>query len=160
MKGAVSVNGENRNENLSESRPDLSAMEAALAELRPRREVRFADDVKARMKEALSGDRATSPSESRTATVRIPLTQYVRIAQFNAAAGGLLAGLLLGAVLGGAGVFLAMSGLESQAKQAVGARYAAASRVARRVLEADASLTPLERAFLEELGPETRDGKK
>jgi hypothetical protein len=41
------------NENLSESRPEISAVEAALAQLRPRREARFADEVKSRMKDAL-----------------------------------------------------------------------------------------------------------
>jgi hypothetical protein len=156
------VSGENKNksEDLSEARPELSAVEAALAELRPRREPRFADDLKARIKATLSGDPVASPSDSQTATVKIPLTRYIRIAQFNAAVGGLLAGLFLGAIFGGAGVFLAMSRFESQPKQPVGSPHAAASPFARRLLEVDGSLSPLERALLEELSTETRDGKK
>lgn len=154
------MSGENKNENLLESRPDLSAMEAALAELRPRREVRFADEVKGRIKAALASDPAASPTECQTATVKIPLTQYIRIAQFNAAAGGLLAGLFLGAIFGGLGVFFAISRFASQPQQPVRVPYAAASPFARRLLEADASLTPLERALLEDLGTETDDGNK
>jgi hypothetical protein len=154
------VSGENKNENLLESRPDLSAMEAALAELRPRREARFADELKGRMKAALAGDSTASPSESQTTTIKIPLTQYIRIAQFNAAAGGLLAGLFLGALLGGAGVFLAMSRFASPPPQPVQAPYAARSPFVRRLLEADASLTPLQRALLKELYPETTGDNK
>ena len=149
------MNGEHRNENLSESRPGLSAMEAALAELRPRREPKFADDVKGRIKAALSSDPAASPSESQIATVKIPLTRYIRIAQFNAAVGGLLTGLFLGTILGGAGTFFAMRQLASEPKQPVRSPAAATLPFARRWLEVDGSLTPLERALLEELSRET-----
>jgi hypothetical protein len=160
VKEVANVSGDNKNENLLESRPDLSAMEAALAELRPRREARFADELKSRMKPALAGDSAASPPESQTTTVRIPLTQYIRIAQLNAAAGGLLAGLFLGAIFGGAGVFLAMSRFATQPQQPAQPSYAAASPFARRLLEADASLTPLERSLLKELYPETNDNNR
>jgi hypothetical protein len=149
------VSGEYRNENLSESRPELSAMEAALAELRPRREPKFADDVKGQIKAALSSDPAASPSESQTATVKIPLTRYIRIAQFNAAVGGLLAGLFVGTILGGAGVFYAMRPFASELKQPVRSPAAATWPFARRLLDVDGSLTPLERALLEELSRET-----
>ena len=145
------MNGEHRNENLSESRPELSAMEAALAELRPRREPGVADDVKARIKAVLSSDPAASPSESQIATVKIPLTRYIRIAQFNAAVGGFLAGLCLGTILGGAGAFFAMRQLASEPKQPVRSPAAATLPFARRLLEVDGSLTPLERALVEEL---------
>ena len=57
------------------------------------------------MKAALAGDSTISPSESQTTTVKIPLTQYIRIAQFNAAAGGLLVGLFLARSLAGRGSF-------------------------------------------------------
>lgn len=154
------MSGEDKNENLLESRPDLSAMEAALAELRPRREARFADELKGRIKAALAGDSTASPSASRTTTVKIPLTQYIRIAQFNAAAGGLLAGLFLGVLLGGTGVFFAMSRFASPPQRPMPAPYAAVSPFARRLLEADASLTPLERALLRELYPETNDNNR
>jgi hypothetical protein len=153
------VNGENNHqgENLSESQPELSAMEAALAELRPHREPRFADDVKARIRDALSGNPADPPTVGQAATVKIPLTHYIRIAQFNAAAGGLLAGLFLGTILGGVGVYFAMSRFAPEAKQPRRPTYAAASPFARRLLEADASLTPLERALLEEIDREPHD---
>ncbi len=123
------MNSENEHENLSESRPEISAVEAALAQLRPRREARFADEVKSRMKDALSDE---------TPTVKIPLTHYIRIAQFNAAVGGLLAGLFLGVVLGGAGVYFAMSRVEPEPTRPAPSPYA--------------SLSALERALLEELG--------
>jgi hypothetical protein len=160
VKEAANVSGENKNDNALESQPEFSAMEAALAELRPRREARFADELKGRMKAALAGDSTASPSKSRTTTIKVPLTQYIRIAQFNAAAGGLLAGLFLGALLGGAGVFFAMSRFAFPPQQPVPASYAAASPFARRLLEADASLTPLERALLRELSPETSGDNK
>ena len=149
------MNGEHTNENLSESRPELSAMEAALAELRPRREPKFADDVKGRIKAALSSDPAAAPSESQTATVKIPLNRYIRIAQFNAAVGGLLAGLFLGAILGGAGAFFTMRQFASEPKQSVRSPAAATLPFARRLLEVDGSLTPLERALLQQLSRET-----
>ena len=154
------MNGEHRNENLSDSRPELSAMEAALAELRPRREPRFADDVKARIKATLSSDPAAAPSESQTATVKIPLNRYIRIAQFNAAVGGLVAGLFLGTILGAAGVLVALRQFASEPRQPVRSPAAATSPFARRLLEVDGSLSPLERVLLEELSTETRDGKK
>ena len=151
------MNGENKNEDVSENRPELSAMEAALAELRPRRETRFAADVKRRIEDALSGDPAPL-SQGETTTVKISLTRYIRIAQFNAAAGGLLAGLLLGVLLGGAGVYLAMNSQDSEPKPPVRLRFSASSPFARRLLQVDASLTPLERALLEEFDKETRHG--
>ncbi len=99
------MNRENDHENLSKIRPEISAVEAALAQLRPRREARFADEVKSRMKDALSDE---------APTVKIPLTHYIRIAQFNAAVGGLMVGLLLGVVLGASGVFFVMGQIEPE----------------------------------------------
>jgi predicted lipid-binding transport protein (Tim44 family) len=97
-------------EDLSPGCPEISAIEASLAQLRPRHQPRFADQVKNRMQDMLSG--RTQPIGNVTATVRVPLTHYIRIARFQAAAGGLLVGLFLGMVLGGAGVFWALSGFE------------------------------------------------
>ena len=146
------------NENLSESRPEISAVEAALAQLRPRREARFADDVKIRMKDALS-DKTPAP-EDVTATVKIPLTHYIRIAQFNAAAGGLLAGLFLGVLLGGSGVFFVLSRFETAPSQPAQSSDAARLPYVQMLLENEASLTPLERALLDQLDRETRHGRR
>ena len=151
------MNRENER-SLSESRPEISAVEAALAQLRPRREARFADEVKSRMKDALSDK--TPASEDVTATVKIPLTHYIRIAQFNAAAGGLLAGLFLGVLLGGAGVFFALSRFDTEQSQPVQSPYAARSPYVRMLLENDASLTPLERALLDQLDKEPSHGRR
>ena len=141
-------------ENLSESRSEISAVEAALAQLRPRREARFADELKSRLKEAMSGK--TPASGHLTATVKIPLTHYIRIAQFNAAVGGLLAGLVLGVLLGGSGVFLALSRFE--ARPTPPTAYPARSFYA--CLENDPSLTPEERALLDQLDKESRHGRR
>ncbi len=145
-------------EDLSESRPEISAVEASLAQLRPRREARFADEVKSRIKDALSDK--TAAAENVTATVKIPLTHYIRIAQFNAAAGGLLAGLVLGVLLGGSGVLFALSRFETRQSQPAQARYFASSPYVRMLLESDASLTPLERALLDELDKEPSHGRR
>jgi hypothetical protein len=152
------VDRENDNESLSESRPEISAVEAALAQLRPRREARFADEVKNQIKDALSDK--TPPPDNVTATVRIPLTHYIRIAQFNAAAAGLLAGLLLGAVLGGLGVFFALGRFETERSRPVHAPYDARSQYVRMLLENDASLTPPERALFDELDKEPSHGRR
>jgi len=149
---------DHQNENLSESHPEISAIEAALAQLRPRREARFADEVKSRLKDALS-DKTRAP-ETVTATVKIPLTHYIRIAQFNAAAGGLLVGLFLGILLGGSGVFFALSQFETEQSQPVQWSYAARWPYARMLLENDASLTPLERALFDELDKEPAHGRR
>ena len=138
------------NENLSESRPVVSAVEASLAQLRPRREARFADEVKNRIKDSLADK--TPASENVTATVKIPLTHYIRIAQFNAAAGGLLAGLFLGVLLGGSGVYFALDRFDTEQSQPVQSSRAVRSSYARMLLENDAPLTPLEQALLDELG--------
>jgi hypothetical protein len=137
------------NEDLSQSRPEISAVEASLAQLRPRRDGRFVDEVKSLMKDALSDK--TPVSENVTAMVKIPLTYYIRIAQFNAAAGGLLAGLFIGVLLGSAGAYFVMSRWESNPTQPAQASYAASSPHVRRLLEYDASLTPLEQALLDKL---------
>ena len=68
--------------------------------------------MKSQLKDALSDK--TPASENVTATVKIPLTHYIRIAQFNAAAGGLLAGLFLGVLLGGSGVFFVLSRFDTE----------------------------------------------
>ena len=150
------MNGEN--ENLSESRPEISAVEAALAQLRPRREARFADEVKGRLKEALSG-KTPAPGDV-TTTVRIPLTHYIRIAQFNAAAGGLLVGFLLGLLLGAAGVYFALGRFPAKQSQPAQATYAPTFPYVRMLLEHDASLTPLERALLDQLDKESNHGRR
>jgi len=152
------VDRENDNESLSESRPEISAVEAALGELRPRREARFADEVKSRMKDALS--HKTSAAEDVTATVRIPLTHYIRIAQFNAAAGGLLAGLFLGVLLGGSGVFFALGRFDTEQSHPGQAPYDARSQYVRMLLENGASLTALERASVDELDKEPGHGRR
>ncbi len=149
---------DDESQNLSESRAEISAVEAALAQLRPRREARFADEVKSRVKDALS-DKPPA-SEEVTATVKIPLTHYIRIAQFNAAAGGLLAGLLLGVLLGGSGVLLALGRFDTGFARAVQSPHAARSPYVRALLENGASLTSLERALLDELDKEPRRGRK
>ena len=146
------------NENLSESRPEISAVEAALAQLQPRREARFADEVKSRMKDALA-DKTPAP-ENVTATVRIPLTQYIRIAQFNAAAAGLFVGLFLGGLLGGSGVFFALSRFDTERSQPVYASYDARSQYVRMLLDSGASPTPLERALFDELDKEPSHGRR
>ena len=138
-------------ENLSESRPEIAAVEAELAQLRPRRAARFADEVKGRIKDALSDK--TSASGNAT-TVRIPLKHYIRIAQFNAAAGGLLVGCILGALLGGMGVYFALGRFRTNEPQPVQATYPARLPYARMLLEHDAVLTPLEQAFLDQLDKE------
>jgi hypothetical protein len=152
------VSRENENESLSQSRPEISAVEAALAQLRPRREARFADEVKGRLKEALSGK--TPSSEEVTTTVRIPLTHYIRIAQFNAAAGGLLVGFLLGVLLGAAGVYFALGQFATRPSQPPQSTHTARSPYVRMLLEHDASLTPLERALLDQLDQESHHGRR
>lgn len=102
----------------------------------------------------------TPVPENVTAMVKIPLTYYIRIAQFNAAAGGLLVGLFIGVLLGGAGVYFVMSRWESNSTQPVQAIYAARSLHVRRLLENDASLTPLEQALLDQFDREPRHGRK
>ena len=87
---------------------EVSAVEAALAQLRPRRDGRFADQVKNQMVAQLRGEQAGSMA---TATVRVPLTHYIRIARFNAAMGGLVIGLLCGILLGGAGMYFLLDRL-------------------------------------------------
>ena len=145
------------NKNISENSPEVSAIEAQLAQLRPRREARFTDEVKCRMKDALTGE----TSDAQTAMVKIPLTHYIRIAQFNAAAGGLFAGLFIGLLLGALGVFFAMSRSDSGSPRPGPSPYAASSPYARLLLENDASLTPLERALLDELDiKEPNNGRK
>lgn len=143
------------NENLSATGPEISRIEAELAQLRPRREARFADKVKNRMRDALS-DAQVSPEA--TATVKIPLTHYIRIAQFNAAVGGLLAGLLLGIVLGGSAVLFAVSRLQAQPVQP--ARFDARSPYVELLAENGGSLTPLERTLLDQLDKETSHGRE
>ena len=146
------------NEELSQSSPEISAVEAALAQLRPRREARFADEVKSQIRDALA-DKTPAP-QGVTAMVKIPLTHYIRIAQFNAAAGGLLAGLFIGMLLGGSGVFFALSRFDAKRSQPVQSQYAARSPYVRMLLENDASLTHLERALLDELDKEPSHGRR
>jgi len=146
------------NENFSQSRPEVSAVEAALAQLRPRREGRFADEVKGRIKDELS-DKTPVP-DAVTTTVKIPLTHYIRIAQFNAAAGGLLAGLFLGVLLGGSGVFFALGRVDTQQTRPMPSPHAAFSPYLRMLAENDTSLTPLERALFDALDEESSHGRK
>jgi hypothetical protein len=146
------------NENVSESRPEISAIEAALAQLRPRREARFADEVKSQMKDALSDKMPVAGNA--TTTVRIPLTHYIRIAQFNAAAGGLFVGFVLGVLLGGFGVYFALDRLETQEPQAVPSTCVPRLPYVQMLLEDDAPLTPLERALLDQLGRESNHGRE
>ena len=136
------------NENQSKTGPEISRIEAELAELRPRREGRFADALKNRLRDELSG----KSSASEEVTVKVPLTHYIRIAQFNAAVGGLVAGLLLGVVLGGSAVLYAVSRLETRPVQPV--QYDARSPYVELLLENGRSLTPLERALLDQLDKE------
>ena len=145
-------------EDLSPGCPEISAIEASLAQLRPRHQPHFADQLKNRMKDMLSG--RTQPTGNVTATVRIPLTHYIRIAQFQAAAGGLLIGLFVGMLLGGAGVFWALSRREQAASQHVLVPYSARLPYVRLLLEDDLPLTPLERAILDEMNKESRDDRK
>jgi hypothetical protein len=144
-------------EDLSPGCPEISAIEASLAQLRPRHQPRFADQLKNRMKDMLSG--RTQPTGHVTATVRIPLTHYIRIARFHAAAGGLLVGLFLGMLLGGAGVFWALSRREQTPSQHVLVPYSARLPYVRLLLEDDLPLTPLERAILDEMNKESRDDR-
>ncbi|QEG39100.1 hypothetical protein [Roseimaritima ulvae] len=134
-----------------------SAIEAALAQLRPRREARFADDIKSRARSALLGE--SSASESPTATVKVPLTHYIRIAQFNAAASGLLVGLLFGFLLGGTSVFFVLDRIYTQSFPPAQSRSTTASPLDRMLLVNEASLTPQERALFDELKKELHDGR-
>jgi hypothetical protein len=145
-------------EDLSPSCPEISAIEAALAQLRPRHQPRFADLVKNRMQDMLSS--RTQPPGNVTATVRVPLTHYIRIARFHAAAGGLLVGLVLGMVLGGVGVFWALRGFETEPSEHVLVPYSARLPYVRMLLEDDLPLTPLERAILDQMNKESRDDRK
>ncbi len=147
------VDGERRD--LSENPPEVSRIEAELAQLQPRREARFADELKNRMKDELTGKSA--PSESVTATVKVPLTHYIRIAQFNAAVGGLLAGLFLGVILGGAAVLVIVSRLDIPSPRP-GPFNASASYPT--PWGDSPSLTPLERTLLEQLEKEQRHGPR
>ncbi len=149
---------ENHNDNLSESCPEISAVEAALGELRPRRQARFADEVKSQIRDALSG--RTPTPEDVTTTVRIPLTQYIRIAQFNAAAAGLLVGFFLGVLLGALGVFFALGRFDTERSHPVKSPYDARSQYVRMLLENGASLTPSERALFAELDKEPSHGRR
>ncbi len=146
------------NENVSQSDPEISAVEAALAQLRPRREARFADEVKSRIKDELL-DKAPVPDDL-TATVRIPLTHYIRIAQFNAAAGGLLAGLFLGILLGGSGVFFALGRSETEQTGPSTSPNAAIPPYLRMLADNDTSFTPLEQALFAELEKEAGHGRR
>ena len=105
--------------------------------------------MKGRLKDALAD--GSLASENVTASVRIPLTHYIRIAQFNAAASGLLAGLFLGVLLGGWGVFFTLSRFKREQLQTVRPTHATRSPYVRMLLEDNAPLTPLERVFLKEL---------
>ncbi|MHB0961134.1 MAG: hypothetical protein ACYC0X_22010 [Pirellulaceae bacterium] len=146
------------NEDLSQSRPEISAFEATLAQLRPRHERRFVDEVKSLMKDALSDE--TPVPENVTAMVKIPLAYYIRIAQFNAAAGGLLAGLFFGVLLGGAGVYFVMSRLQWKSTQPVQMPYAASSPHEQRLLQDDTLLSFRERALLLELDKDPHHGRR
>ena len=143
-------------EDLSPSCPEISAIEAALAQLRPRHDPRFADQVKHRMQEMLSG--STPPPEN--VTVRVPLTHYIRIARFHAAAGGLLVGLVLGVLLGGAGVYWAQSRFDTEPSRQVLVPFSARLPYVQMLLEDDLPLTPLERAILDYSDKESRHDRK
>ena len=88
------------------------------------------------------------------------MTHYIRIAQFNAAAGGLLVGFLLGVLLGAVGVYLALDRFGTKESQPVQSTYAARLPYVRMLLEHDASLTPLERALLDQLDEESNHGRR
>ncbi|MEO2007891.1 MAG: hypothetical protein ABGX22_04290 [Pirellulaceae bacterium] len=145
------------NKDLSENSPEISAIEAALAELRPRREAGFVDEAKSQVKNELSG--ATRGGERATETVRIPLTHYIRIAQFNAAASGLFAGLFLCVLLGGWGVFFVLDRFYITPSQPVESGRATPSRSVQMLLVNEASLTPVERALFDELEKEISHGR-
>lgn len=112
------------NKDLSEDIPEISAIEAALAELPPRREAGFVVEVKSQVKDELSGATREGERPTETEAVKIPLTHYIRIAQFNAAASGLFAGLFLGVLLGGWGVFFALDRFNLTQSQTVESRRA------------------------------------
>lgn len=139
--------------NLSKNSPEFSAIEAALAQLRPRREARFSDELKSQAKMELLG-------ESLTTRVNVPLTHYIRIAQFNAAASGLIVGLLLGLVVGGFSVFFALQRVYTEPSPPMQAGYTTHSPFVRMLLVNEASLTPQERAFFDELEQEIHHGSK
>lgn len=145
-------------EDLSPNCPEISAIEAALAQLQPRHQPRFADQVKDRMQDMLS--HRTPPPGNVTATVRVPLTHYIRIARFHAAAGGLLVGLFLGMLLGGAGVYWALSRFETEPSRQVLVPSSARLPYVRMLLEDDLPLTPLERAILDYSDKESRHDRK
>lgn len=146
------------NKDLSKNRPEISAIEATLAQLRPRREARFSDEVKSRARSELLGE--STACESLTATVRVPLTHYIRIAQFNAAASGLLLGLLFGALLGGLGVFLSLNHIYTESSPPTQSHHPTASPFDRMLLVNETSLTPQERALFDELKQELHYGRK
>lgn len=148
------------NEHISESNPEVSALEASLAELRPRREARFTDEVKSRMREAMATDMPSS--NEATAMVKVPLTHYIRIAQFNAAAGGLMAGLLIGLLLGASGVYFLMARSEDVRQPFVATPPGQVqSPYAEFLMENDPLLAPHERALFEKrYRKETSDGRE
>ena len=139
--------------NLSKNSPEISAIEAALAQLRPRREARFSDELKSQAKMELLG-------ESLTTRVNVPLTHYIRIAQFNAAASGLILGLLLGLLIGGFGVFFTLQRADTETSPPTHARDTTHSPFVRMLLVNEASLTPQQRAFFDELEQEIQHGSK
>jgi hypothetical protein len=96
----------------------------------------------------------------RDGTVKIPLTHYIRIAQFNAAAGGLLAGLFLGVLLGGSGVFFVLSRFDAEPSPAAPAPHAARLPYVQMLLENESSLTSLEQALLDRLDKESSHGRR
>ena len=88
------------------------------------------------------------------------MTHYIRIAKFNAAAGGLLAGLVLGVLLGGSGVFFLLSRFDTGPSPAAPAPHAASLPYVQMLLENESSLTPLEQALWDRLDKESSHGRR
>ena len=123
--------------------PATTAMEAALAELKPRRNAGFADHVRRRMRDEWLGQ--PSPTDM----VKISLERYVRIERLNATVLGVVVGLFFGVCLGVAGTLILVRTIgDSQAPEPRRV-YVLPRSYAETLLEDPNALTPLERSLLE-----------
>jgi hypothetical protein len=142
-------------QNLSDHRPELAATEAALGGLTPSVSPDFTDELKQAVKREWSDEANADqalPGDSRTQNVSVPLTHYIRIAQFNAAFLGMIGGLLIGVFLGGAGVYFVMDLSRQQTKksQAIESPKLPTYAEYRKILQDDPALRAMEYERLKE----------
>lgn len=120
-------------ESLSQVHPEVAAVEAAWAQLRPQRQERLANTIKDHIDAVLLEQRL--PAAASTTTVRIPLAHYIRLTQFNAAAAGVLVGLFVGMLLAGAGFYFMLDRLVAERVRQVQTQYTAHSAFVRFISE-------------------------